>query len=67
MEAVSGWAARVARWVLGVAVGVAIGLLARHFFIRPIPPEQTSPAGHFGEPCWACHTVTASVEAMEVE
>lgn len=50
----------------GVIALVVLVLLVR-VFIRPIPPGQQAPSGHFGEPCWACHLVTNSAEPAEVQ
>lgn len=53
-------------WVAGVAA-VAVGLvLVMHIALRPIPPDQEAPEGHFGEPCVACHTVSAGADPVEL-
>jgi hypothetical protein len=57
---------RTARVTLGLIVAVAMGLLLLHIFIRPIPPDQQAPEGHFGDPCALCHLVIASADPVEV-
>ena len=57
---------RVAVWV-GVAVLViALAWGAVHVLISPVNPEQAAPSAHYGEPCWVCHFVTASVPVRDL-
>lgn len=58
--------ASMLRWTLAVA-GVIVALLVlMHIVIRPIPPDQKAPDGHFGEPCVACHFVTDGAAPVEL-
>lgn len=49
-----------------VVVGAALLLGLLRVFIRPIPPDQVAPAGHFGGPCALCHLVSESAEPADV-
>jgi len=57
---------RVLGWVVGLVLLAFLLLALAHVFIRPIPPDQEAPAGHFGEPCVACHFVTASADPVSL-
>lgn len=65
---------RRARSPFGRAVGVAVGIVLAlgvgfalaHVFVRPIPPGQDVPTGHFEQPCWLCHLVTDGADPVEV-
>ncbi|GAB4282057.1 MAG: hypothetical protein Kow0067_01940 [Coriobacteriia bacterium] len=53
---------------LAAVVGAVVLLLAlAHVFVRPIAPEQAPPAGHFGEPCVACHFVSDAADTIDVD
>lgn len=53
--------------VAGVAIAAVLLFALLHVFIRPIPPGQDAPAGHFGEPCVLCHLVSESAEPADVQ
>jgi len=57
---------RAVGWIVGLILAALLLLLLAHVFIRPIPPDQEAPAGHFGEPCVACHFVTASADPVSL-
>lgn len=59
-------ARRVLVWVVGALLAVLVLVLLVRIFIRPIPPGQDAPLGHFGEPCWACHLISKSAEPVEL-
>ncbi|MDI6900549.1 MAG: hypothetical protein QMC79_02505 [Anaerosomatales bacterium] len=53
---------------LAAVLGAVLVLLAlAHVFIRPIAPGQAPPAGHFGEPCIACHFVSDGADTIDVD
>lgn len=54
-------------WVVGLVLAVLVLVLLLRIFIRPIPPGQEAPLGHFGEPCWGCHLVTESADPVELQ
>lgn len=56
------------RAVVAIAIALAVVVLfwvALHVFIPQINPAQETPAGHFGEPCWACHMVNSSAQVID--
>jgi len=55
---------RAIAWAVGLVLGALLLVALAHVFIRPIPPDQESPGGHFGEPCVACHFVTESADPV---
>jgi len=57
---------RAIGWVVGLVLLAFLLLALAHVFIRPIPPDQEAPAGHFGEPCVACHFVTESADPVSL-
>ena len=57
---------RAVGWIVGLILAALLLLLLAHVFIRPVPPDQQAPAGHFGEPCVACHFVTESADPVSL-
>jgi len=51
-------------WIVGAAVAL---LVLAHVFIRPVAPGQTAPAGHFSEPCVACHLVSDGAAIIDYD
>lgn len=58
MRKVLGWAAAAAGSLVAI-------LLLMHVFISPVNPKQEVPDVHVATACWACHTVSDSVEIRE--
>lgn len=59
-------ARRILSWVVGVVLALVILMLLMRVFIRPIPPTQPTPPGHFGEPCALCHLVVDDAAPVDV-
>lgn len=59
-------ARRVLVWIVGALLALLVLVLLLRIFIRPIPPDQEAPLGHFGEPCWACHLISESADPVEL-
>lgn len=58
---------KVLGWT-GAVLGGAVALLAlMHVFISPINPKQEAPDVHIESTCWACHTVSESIEIKDLE
>ena len=56
------------RALAALAIALAAILLtwaAVHVMISQVNPAQQAPEGHFGEPCWACHIVSAGAAIVE--
>lgn len=58
---------RVLGWIVAAPVILVVLAALLHVFIRPIPPSQQSPRGHYSQPCWMCHFVSTDAEPAEVD
>lgn len=58
---------KVLGWIAAVAGGIVALLLLMHMFISPINPRQKAPKVHISSACWACHTVSDSIEVRDLE
>lgn len=56
---------RVVAWMVGILLLAVVAVVLIRVFIRPVPPNQGAPPGHFGGPCWACHLITSDAEPVE--
>ncbi|MDZ4655143.1 MAG: hypothetical protein U1F44_04640 [Coriobacteriia bacterium] len=49
-------------WVIAAVV---VLLVLVRVFIRPVSPDQATPAGHFGDPCLLCHIVSTQADIID--